>query len=98
EEVPYVVMRRARLEQPRPELAPQVVKMQILDPSAPARRLPRGSDRRDLLADLVAEDAGVGLVVLPVRTVAPHFELRPEPRADRHGARRVGLRARCRQP
>jgi hypothetical protein len=55
EEIAHVVLCGARLEQPRAQLRPQIVKVQVADARPSARRTPRGLDRADLFADFVPD-------------------------------------------
>ncbi len=84
-----------RLNKTAPELAPQIVEMEVRDLRGRTRGLPRELDLADRFAYLVAKHVSVRPELGAVRPVLSHFNHRLEPRGDRYRPRlrRLGPRA-----
>jgi hypothetical protein len=78
-------------EESAPILASEVVEGESGDSGSTTGARPRDLDGVLLFADLVAEYAGIRLVLLAVRPMLPHLKDRSETRTDGHRACGIGL-------
>jgi len=81
--IAHRVQGRSAIKPARARLAPQIMEVEICNPSPPARRSPRGLNRADALSNLITEDMRRSPLIVAVRIEAAHLKDGPE--AHGHG-------------